>query len=356
MRTTLLAPELFTGGGGIPRILRLYLKAMCELAGGGDQVRFLSLNDSTVDSADLQRYAGSRLVEWEACSRQKVPFMRGALRMGRVSDRIVCGHVAQLPLAMAAAMLNSRGRYFLVAHGIEVWRQFTLLERMALRRAHCVWCVSEYTRGQLLEHCRLPEGKTAVIPNALDPYMVPLVPPAAAPREPVILTISRLSVEDGYKGLNHLIDAMPAVLTRVPGARLRIVGRGNALSSLQARARRNNLAQAVEFPGFRSDRELGEDFANCRIFALPSEKEGFGLVYLEAMANGRPCLGARSGGTPEVIDSESGTLVEYGDVPGIASAMVTMLGRDWPIGPILERARTFSYLRFKERLASLISR
>jgi glycosyltransferase involved in cell wall biosynthesis len=319
-------------------------------------VRFLSLNDRVVDSTDLLRYAGSSLVEWEACNRSKVSFIRGALRMGRVSDIIVCGHVAQLPLAMAASVLNSRIRYFLVAHGIEVWRPFTLLERMALRRAHCVWCVSEYTRGQLLEHCRLPVGRTAVIPNALDPYMVPLAQPAAAPREPVILTISRLSVEDSYKGLNHLIDAMPAVLAHMPGARLRIVGRGDALSSLQARARRNNLAGAVEFPGFRSDRELGEDFANCRIFALPSEKEGFGLVYLEAMANGRPCLGARSGGTPEVIDTDSGMLVEYGDVPGIASALVAMLGRDWPIGPLLERAQTFSYLRFKERLASLIPR
>jgi glycosyltransferase involved in cell wall biosynthesis len=215
--------------------------------------------------------------------------------------------------------------------------------------------VSEYTRGQLLENCRLPEGRTTVIPNALDPYMVPLTAPVAAPPAPVILSISRLSVADGYKGLNHLIDAMPAVLAQIPATRLRIVGRGDALASLQARARRHNLARAVEFPGYRSDKELSEDFANCRLFALPSEKEGFGLVYLEAMANGRPCLGARSGGTPEVIDSESGVLVEYGDVPGIASALVAMLGREWPVGPILERARKFSYLRFKERLASLIS-
>jgi len=337
-------------------MLRLYLKAMCELSLSGDQVRFLSLNDRIVDSQDLQRYAGESLAEWETCNRRKGAFVRGALRMGRHSDRIVCGHVAQLPLAMVAAMLNPRVRYFLVAHGIEVWRPFSLFERMALRRARCVWCVSEFTRGQLLENCPLPENRTAVISNALDPYMVPLTAPSAAPRAPVILSISRLSMADSYKGLDHMIDAMPAVLAQVPEARLRIVGRGDALPSLQSRARRLKLARAVEFPGYRSDQELSEDFASCRLFSLPSEKEGFGLVYLEAMANGRPCLGARSGGTPEVIDSDSGMLVEYGDVPGIASALVVMLRREWPIGPILERARKFSYLRFKERLASLISK
>ncbi len=355
MKTILFAPELFTGGGGIPRILRLYLKAMCELSSSGDRVRFLSLNDRVVDSSELQRYSNASLVEWEVCNRSKASFVRSAFRMGGNSDRIVCGHIAQLPVAMAVAMLNPRVRFNLVAHGIEVWRPFTLLERMALRRAERVWCVSEYTRRQLLDRCPLPEGRAVVAPNALDPFLEPLAAPTPPPGKPVILAVSRLSVADSYKGLNHLIDAMPAVLEKVPDARLRIVGRGDALPSLVARARKLNVASAVEFAGYRSDEELGEDFAACKLFALPSEKEGFGLVYVEAMAHGRPCLGARSGGTPEVIDAESGMLAEYGNVPEIAAALVEMLGRDWPVGPLLERARTFSYLRFKERLASLLT-
>jgi glycosyltransferase involved in cell wall biosynthesis len=355
MKTLLLAPELFTGGGGIPRILRVYLKAICELSGEADRVRFLSLNDRNVDASDLLRYSGPSLVEWRICSRGKASFVRAAFRMGRVSDRIVCGHVAQLPIAMGVAMLNPGVRFNLVAHGIEVWRPFTLLERMALRRAQCVWCVSEYTRRQLLERCPLPEGRTAVLPNALDPFLVPPVKPTPPTGGPLILAISRLSAADSYKGLDHLIDAMPAVVERVPGARLRIVGRGDALNSLVARARKLRVSGSVEFPGYRSDKELRQDFADCRVFALPSEKEGFGLVYVEAMAHGRPCLGARSGGTPEVIDAASGMLVEYGDIPGISASLVAMLGRDWPVAPLLERARAFSYLRFKERLASLLS-
>ena len=114
-------------------------------------------------------------------------------------------------------------------------------------------------------------------------------------------------------------------------------------------------AKPHRFAGYVGDSELHGEFARCRMFALPSQKEGFGLVYLEAMAHGRPCLGARSGGTPEVITPEAGVLVEYGDVPGIAAAIVAALGRAWPVGPVVGRSREFSYLRFKERLGSLLS-
>jgi phosphatidyl-myo-inositol dimannoside synthase len=355
MNILLLAPELFTGGGGIPRILRLYLKALCERSAGSDNVRFVSLNDRVMDTIELKRYSSTCLAEWEVCSRSKASFIRCALQMGRRSDVIVCGHVAQLPVAWAASKLNRRLRYYLVAHGIEVWRRFSLLERIALRGARGIWCVSAFTRNQLLERCALAEEKVVVVPNALDPLLVPPTPPRPPPTAPNILSISRLSEADSYKGIDHLIDAMPAVLAQIPDARLRIVGRGDALPSLQSRAAKRNINGTVEFPGYRSDAELREDFAACRVFSLPSEKEGFGLVYLEAFAHGRPCLGARSGGTPEVIDEGSGALVEYGNVPAIAATLVEMLRRDWPVAPLIERAEKFSYLRFKERVDSLLS-
>jgi glycosyltransferase involved in cell wall biosynthesis len=127
------------------------------------------------------------------------------------------------------------------------------------------------------------------------------------------------------------------------------------MPGLQALARRLKISAAVDFAGYRSDKEVDGEFARCRLFALPSQKEGFGLVYLEAMAHGRPCIGARAGGVPEVITPETGLLVEYGDVQAIASAIVSALRREWNLEALLERARSFSYLRFKERLASLLS-
>lgn len=354
MNYLLLTPELFTTDGGIARILRLYLKAMCEISADGDRVRFLSLNDVNVDSTDLKRYSGKSLVEWEACGRSKARFIRAALRMGMASDKIVCGHVAQLPVAWLVSKLRPRLSYYLVAHGIEVWRPFSLLERRALMGARCIFCVSEYTRQQLLGRCPLPPGKTSVLHNALDPFLDPGTQAPANAGPPVILSISRLSVADSYKGIGNLIAAMPLVRASIPDAKLRIVGRGDGLRGLQAQARQLQLEGAVEFAGFVSDSDLKGEFGNCRLFALPSEKEGFGLVYLEAMAHGVPSLAARSGGAPEVITEETGVLVVYGDVPGIASAIVGALRRQWDTGALRDRARIFSFSKFRDRLASLL--
>lgn len=356
MNVLLLTPELLTGDGGITRILRLYLKALCELAGNTGEVRVVTLNDAAVSCKMLERYSNSRLVESSACNRSRLRFFAASLAMGLRSDRIVCGHVAQLPVAWAIANLKPGLSYYLVAHGIEVWRDFSALERIAIRGARCVWCVSDYTRGRLLELCPLPPERMAVLPNALDPMLEP-ESPADPPHGPaVVLSVSRLSIADSYKGIQHLIEAMPTVRADLPGTRLRIVGRGDALGGMQALAARLGVSDAVEFAGFVTDEELHGEFARSRLFALPSEREGFGLVYLEAMAHGRPCLGANAGGTPEVISEEAGVLVPYGDVPAIARALVSALRRAWDVRLIRERARKFSYGVFKERLASLLAR
>lgn len=355
LKTSLFAPELFRPGGGIPRILRLYLKAVCENSGDGDSVRFLALNDQVVDSAELSRYSTRQLREWRACGGKKLVFVWAAIGMGRTSDVIICGHVAQLPLAWLASRFNGRLRYYLVAHGIEVWRRFTLPERIALRGAEAIWCVSEFTRRQILGHIDISEERLKVVPNALDPGLAPSLRPAEAGNAPVILAVSRLAASEGYKGIDHLIAAMPLILEEIPDAKLRIVGRGDQLPELQALAQRHSVGHAVAFLGYVADAELSAEFAGCRLFALPSEKEGFGIVYLEAMAHGRPCLAARAGGAPEVVSPESGVLVDFGNVEQISKAIVSALRREWRVGPILERADAFSYLRFRERLASLMT-
>ena len=357
MNTLLLAPELFTTDSGIPRILRLYLKALGELATAqGGRVEFVALNDDAIEPAKLQPYGSPAVAEGVACHRDKFQFIRATLRLSRRADFLLCGHVAQLPVAWLARCLRPSLRYALVAHGIEVWRPFGVWERRALRGAWRIFCISEFTKRELLRHVALDESRLVVLPNALDPQLAPVAEavPVAAPTTPVILTVSRLSHSDRYKGIDHLIEAMPAILRAEPAARLRIVGHGDDLARLQTLVRSLAVGGAVEFAGFVSDAELRGEFDRCRIFALPSEKEGFGLVYLEAMAHGKPCVGARAGGTPEVITADTGILVEYADVSGLATASLAALRQPWNRDALLARARHFSYSQFKARLASLL--
>jgi glycosyltransferase involved in cell wall biosynthesis len=236
-----------------------------------------------------------------------------------------------------------------------VWRPFSGLERAALRGAERILCVSDFTRRELLKNCPLPENRAVVLHNALDPFFEIKVWRPLAGCDPVILVVTRLTFADRYKGVQHMIEAMPAIRAAIPNAMLRIVGRGDDLDRL-TRIRDNlGMTSAVEFTGYVDDARLAAEMRSCRLFALPSRKEGFGLVFLEAMAHGRPCLGARAGGVPEVISPDTGILVEYGDVPAIAAAAVDALRRDWDEEKILARARTFSFPVFQTRLTQLLS-
>ncbi|HUJ45400.1 MAG TPA: glycosyltransferase family 4 protein [Opitutaceae bacterium] len=351
MTTLLLCPELFARESGIQRTLRLYLKALCEPAEAGDAVRLVVLNDGNLPAAQLARYAGDKLTAHHACDRRKVAFVRAALRAAKGADRLVCGHIGQLPVAWLARRLRPRLDYFLVAHGIEVWRPYTWIERMALRRARRVLCVSDFTRREMQRRIVLADSHWAVVPNALDPGLaVAVANGTTAPAEPVILTVARLDAAEGYKGVDHLIAALPAIRETLPAARLRVIGTGDDLPRLKQLAGQLGVAAAVEFAGPVDDETLRKAYQTCRLFALPSRGEGFGIVFLEAMAQGRPCLGARAGAVPEIIDATAGVLVEYSDTAQIARQVVWALQQPWNAEQIKQRAAQFSYPIFARRL------
>lgn len=359
MNTLLISPELFLHEGGIARIMRLYLKALCEQAGPGEQVHSIVLNDRPGPEARLARYTNARLGEHIGCDRRKLGFVRHALRLARQAELIVCGHLHHLPIAQLAQRFNPRLRYCLVAHGIEVWRPYSWLERQALLGAHRVFCVSEYTRRQLLRFLpALAAERLIVVPNTLDPYFAPELndqQSQAAFAVPRILTVGRLSSTDTYKGFDTLIEAMPAVRGEYPTARLRIVGTGDDQPRLAALATELGVAGSVDFLGALSDEALRAEYAACDLFALPSRKEGFGLVYLEAMAYGKPCVAARAGGAPEVINDAVGMLVEYGNIPDLAAAVGELVRHPRDSEVVRRHAAAFAFPAFQRRLAAALA-
>jgi glycosyltransferase involved in cell wall biosynthesis len=355
--TLLIVPEIFSSSGGIQRILQLYLRALCELgAEEGRPVKLVALNDSMLDSTDVRRCTGDRLADWAVCNRDKGRFLKEVMRLGRGCDRIICGHVAQLPVAWSTTRLRRQQKYFLIAHGLEVWRSFTLSEKFALRGAEKVFCVSDYTRTEVLARAPVKAARAVVLPNGLDPTFPVSAGRPLAECPPVIVAVSRLAQDDRYKGIDLLIQAMPAVLAQIPDAQLRIIGRGDDMPRLQAMARGLGVMnQGVEMLGFVTDKDLGDELKNCRVFALPSTREGFGLVYLEAMANGRPCLGARAAAVPEVITAETGVLTEPDNVESVAAGLIQALRQPWDQAKIVARAHLFSYENFKLGLASQLA-
>lgn len=357
MKTILICPDLFNAEGGIARIMRLYLRALCERAAPGDKVGCVALMDSGDTSARVKMLLGDLPVHIENCERSRIGFLFVVLMRSSGSRSIVCGHLHQLIIARLAQVFNSRLDYYLVAHGIEVWRPYTLLERAALRGARRIFCVSEYTRRQMLRFdTSLAPERLVVLPNTFDPGFRPALgtAPQSATRRPRILVVSRLVKSDPYKGVDLMIEAMPEILRQFPNAQLRIVGGGDARPDLETLTRQRSLGDAVNFLGPIDDSALRDEYQSCDLFALPSRKEGFGLVYLEAMSYGKPCLAARAGGAPEVVDDQVGALVEYGNVEEIAVAVASLLRH--PRNPELIAARVaqFSYANFSAKLAALL--
>lgn len=372
MNVLLMSPELFLHEGGIARIMRLYLKALCETAARVDSV---VLNDRTGPEVRLARYANARLGERLGCDRSKLAFVRQTLRLAKRADLLVCAHLHHLPVAWLAQRLNPALKYCLVAHGIEVWRPYSVLERRALLGAHRILCVSEYTRRQLLRFLpMLAPERLVVVPNTLDPHFAPqnrdalgassadASRAASTPQRdalpfalPRILAVGRLSAADAYKGFDTLIEALPAIRREYPAARMRVVGTGDDQPRLTALAQRLGVQGSVDFLGAIDDDALRLEYTACDLFALPSRREGFGLVYLEAMIHGKPCLAARAGGAPEVVNDTVGRLVEYGNIAEIAAAVDELVRTPRDSEVVRRHAASFAFPVFAQRLATALA-
>jgi glycosyltransferase involved in cell wall biosynthesis len=252
-------------------------------------------------------------------------------------------------------------------HGIEVWTPLSPLRKLPLRQSDLVIAPSEYTLQHLIEEQGVSPEKTRKLRWSLGPEFTPDAIPCATGSAPegfppgrVILTVGRWDAREAYKGVDHLILALPAVLAAAPDVQLVAVGGGTDLPRLTRLAREQNVSSHVHFMQPMPPDMLASAYAACEVFALPSKGEGFGLVFLEAMSHGKPVIGGAHGGTPEIIeDGIGGYLVSYGDVTALTERLIGLLQDDrrrCAMGAAaFERVRSeFTYRRFADDLERLV--
>ncbi len=226
--------------------------------------------------------------------------------------------------------------YLAAAHGIETWGHLHGRFRAALAGAAGLLPVSRFTRRILMEEGRLDPARMAVVPDTFrEDAFAPGPKPAfllerhgLRPDQPVLLTVGRLAASEAYKGHDKVIAALPAIRAVLPEVRYIIAGTGNDKARLRKCAADHGQTDAVIFAGFVPDQELAGYYRLCDAFVMPSTGEGFGIVYLEALASGKPCIVGNCDASPEAIgDGRLGFIVDPRSPAEIADAVVRLLSR-----------------------------
>lgn len=340
-RTLFAVTDFRPNVGGISRYNTTFARALERLDGAVDVSSFEVLGRANADKPRLQH---------------KFLFAADIRRrlVNEQPGRFIVGHIGQWPLILMAQGLAPHLPVWLIVHGIDVWDKPKDMPRLAVRNLQRVIAVSEYTRRRFAENYRFPIEKVGLLPGTPFLEEVP-APQDVIPGEPFGLTVCRFDPTEKYKGVETILFA----LTQTPSIRWFFVGGGSDLPRLKRIAADLQLGDRVTFTGRVTDDELSQYYERCRLFAMPSAKEGLGLVYLEAMARAKPCIAASAAGAAEVVaPGETGSLISYGNVAELVNAL-----RHWwdPAnavrGGLAGRRRyegLFGHMAFSRRLGQIL--
>jgi glycosyltransferase involved in cell wall biosynthesis len=361
-----LFPELVATGG----IQRAGRHVAAALAGYAERrrmpYRFLGLNDRRGANRGV---VGQRDFAFDGFSRAKGRFVSSALREGlRQPTIVVAAHPHLAPLAWAMKMVSPRVRTFVLTHGIEVWTALAARRRWALCRADFVLAPSSDTARSVVAVQHVTPRRVQCLPWGLDPEFAfaaaatdgEITDSRRFPDGKIVLTVGRQVAPDRYKGVDLLIQAVSRLVPSVPDLSLVVIGDGTDRSRLERVAQELGVRDRVHFLGNVPGGTLAAAYRRCDVFAMPSAGEGFGLVFLEAMAFGKPVIGGAHGGTPDVIeDGLTGYLVRHGDLDRLARVLERLLTDDGLRKEMGRRAQervhsTYLFEHFERRLTDIL--
>lgn len=328
-----LTLQTFSATGGIEKVSRAITKILDEWQRDQKvEVAIFSLYDYRPDRRYVQQ-AGFR-----GFKGQRWAFVWKTWCQGRRQQLLLLSHVNLFLPALLVKLFRPRVKLVLLAHGIEVWNGLNWLKRYCLHRCDSILAVSNYTRCRLLEQYRLSEEKVSVLNNPLDPFFgfpATFEKPAyllrrygLQPRQQLLFTLTRLSAADHYKGVDHVLAALRALVKKHPNIYYLIGGYHEVAEKerLDRLIQRWQLQDHVQWLGFINERELVDHFLLADLFVMPSKNEGFGMVFIEALACGLPVIaGNRDGSVDAFVQGALGRLVDPEDNRAIQMAIAEAL-------------------------------
>ena len=333
MNTLIIHTQLL-GNGGIPRFNRNFNTAIAN-------AKVLSLNDD--------KPFGSK--------KNKIRFL-GRICYYLIRFRpsiVIIGHLNFAPIALLVRLLSG-AKCIVLLHGIEAWEERKRL-KWCYRYIDEFWAVSNYTSRLFVNTNNVNEVKLKTIFNTL-PSDWPI---KKGVYKSFFFSVARLDTSEGYKGIDLTINAVAQlqVLLRKENFQYIIVANGDDVQRHKTMVSDLKIEDIVVFKSNVTDDELQQLYKDCSFFILPSTGEGFGIVYLEAMACGKACVGAYGCGAEDVIaDGVTGYLLKP-SIEAISNTIRTLISdkelleRMGKAGLLRLKAK-FIYSRFQERIEKLL--
>jgi asparagine synthase (glutamine-hydrolysing) len=362
-KVLMLLSDAFGGFGGIAKFNRDFLTALC--ANRAIERVIAVPRVASEESEPLP----SKLTYATSALAGKPHFMSATLSAAyqlqgnRKKTIIICGHIHLLPAALTARTICG-GQLYLIVHGVDAWKP----SRNPILNA-CVphiddfIAVSTVTRRRFLRWSGLRQDQGMILPNCVDlSVFTPgeksetLLARYGLRNRTILITLGRLAEEERYKGFDEVLEVLPLLAIDVPDITYLIVGDGPDRIRLEKKAQRLDIADRVVFAGRISEKEKPDHYRLADAYVMPSSGEGFGIVYLEALACGIPVIGSKIDGSRDALrDGRLGILVNPTDSAELRGAILrTLAEKKSGVEGRRNGVAYFSTDRFRQRVFDII--
>jgi phosphatidylinositol alpha-1,6-mannosyltransferase len=265
-------------------------------------------------------------------------FVLKATKVVNSADVIIISHVNLAIIGLIAKLINPKCQLWLIAHGIEVWRPLSRARKMFLKKCDKIVCVSDFTRQEMISNHGVSPDKCVVLNNALDPFMTP---PANFKKpghlqqkyklddnDIILFTLTRLAITEQYKGYEQVIKVLARLKTKIPSLKYILSGQYDAQEGARIKQmlKQHQVEDMVILTGFVAEKELTDHFLLADLFVLPSKKEGFGIVFIEALSCGLPVICGNVDGSLDAIrNGELGKAINPDNLDELETALALYL-------------------------------
>lgn len=330
-----LTLRTFSLTGGIEKVSKVAGKALYDLCEeAGKDISVYSMYDAP-DDIDEKYFPKKNFAGFGI---KRLRFTQKAVFSGIRHDVIILSHINLLPVGYLIKLFSPKTKLVLIAHGIEAWKAFKGLQKIMLFTCDRILAVSQYTKQVIIDLNHFPSEKIQVLNNCLDPYLEKPIQKEKdndlleryhlQKEDTVLMTLTRLAARERYKGYDIVIESLQELQKTNPGLKYLVIGKydDKEKQRLDKLIRKAGLQQQVIFTGFVPDDELAEHFNLADIYIMPSEKEGFGIVFIEAMYYNKPVIaGNKDGSTDALLDGKLGLLVNPSSEEEVSNAIKSII-------------------------------